>query len=640
MSKFYSLFFLILLHHTLFAQYETRICGTTEYMQALAIAHPEMVQQRAAIEQHTQQFMQQQNPHTRSIVTIPVVVHVVYNLGSQNISDAQILSQIDVLNKDFRKQNLDFANTPGSFQPLAADCQIEFVLARRDPNGDSTNGITRTYTATTSFSSNNYVKSAATGGKDGWPPSQYLNIWVCKLAGGLLGYGQFPGGPEATDGVVISYRAFGTNGAAIAPFNKGRTATHEVGHWLNLFHISGDDGSGCNGTDLADDTPNQGAQNTGVPVYPHISCNNAPYGDMFMNYMDYTDDVAMTMFTLNQKTRMDALFSAGGARYTLLSSQGDEYPIAPIACGIPLNVQAGAIAVQSAQINWQAMPAATAYQFYYKKISDSVWNTLSPAGNSMQLNNLNPNTAYHCKVKTICGAGSSDFSTVLSFTTLPAIIVCGDLYESNNSMTSAMTISADSITRAMIGTVADNDYYRLEIGEQLRNVRITLSELPQDYDIYFYNIRGNLITTSQAGGLTNEEIIHNSSYNGPLTYHIRVKGYNGAYSNANCYKLNIETSATAFKPSMPEITEKKPEFILYPIPANDYFSTSLFYDGNQDVVCNLYNAMGTKVHSRQLVTEKGVNEVRFETAAFAPGVYLLEVIDAQERRVQTLQISR
>nr|MBP6316359.1 zinc metalloprotease [Chitinophagaceae bacterium] len=280
-----------------------RECGTTEYMNALEHAHPEVAQQRQLIEQHTQQFIRSNHKKSRSIITIPVVVHVVYNLAVQNISDAQIQSQIAVLNKDFRKLNTDFLNTPGSFQPLAADCQIEFVLAKRDPNGDSTTGITRTATLTTSFTNNNNVKSSATGGKDAWPATAYLNIWVCKLSGGLIGYGQFPGGPAATDGVVISYKAFGTMGAALPPFNKGRTATHEIGHWLNLYHIWGDDAGSCNGTDVVEDTPNQGNSNTGVPVYPKISCNNAPFGDMFMNYMDYTDDIAMTMFSVGQKAR-------------------------------------------------------------------------------------------------------------------------------------------------------------------------------------------------------------------------------------------------------------------------------------------------------------------------------------------------
>jgi hypothetical protein len=149
------------------------------------------------------------------------------------------------------------------------------------------------------------VKKKAQGGADAWPSDRYLNVWVCNLADGLLGYAQFPGGPPTTDGVVILYTAFGTSGAAAAPFNLGRTATHEIGHWLNLRHIWGDR-SDCGGTDFATDTPNQQLPNTGKPTFPHVSCNNGPNGDMFMNYMDYVDDNAMFMFTPAQVLRMNA----------------------------------------------------------------------------------------------------------------------------------------------------------------------------------------------------------------------------------------------------------------------------------------------------------------------------------------------
>jgi len=234
-----------------------------------------------------------------------VVVHVVFNNAVENISDEQIVSQIDVLNRDFRMRNTDLGLVPLVFQPLIADAQVQFELATTDPAGNPTSGITRTQTTAISFSDDDRVKSAATGGADPWAADRYLNVWICALNGaGLLGYAQFPGGAAATDGVVITYTAFGTTGTATAPFNLGRTATHEIGHWLNLRHIWGDDGTGCNGSDFVDDTPNQGGSNIGTPAFPHVSCNNGPNGDLFMNYMDYVDDAAMFMFTAGQVTRM------------------------------------------------------------------------------------------------------------------------------------------------------------------------------------------------------------------------------------------------------------------------------------------------------------------------------------------------
>ena len=241
----------------------------------------------------------------RQLITIPVVVHVVSKKTEENISDAQIKSQVAVLNKDFRATNTDATTTPSVWSGLVADANIQFALATKDPKGKATTGITRTATTRTSFGADDSVKTKAGGGAPAWPAGRYLNLWVCNLGGGLLGYAQFPGGPAKTDGVVILHSAFGTSGTAAAPFNLGRTATHEIGHWLNLRHIWGDEND-CSGTDHVSDTPNAQLPNYGSPTFPHISCDNGPNGDMFMNYMDYVDDAAMVMFTPGQITRMNA----------------------------------------------------------------------------------------------------------------------------------------------------------------------------------------------------------------------------------------------------------------------------------------------------------------------------------------------
>ena len=237
-------------------------------------------------------------------ITISVVVHVVYKKASENISDAQIQSQINALNLDFRAKNSDAHNTPSVWKALIADTNIDFAFATLDPSGNPTTGITRTQTDKLNFSGNDKVKFSTDGGIDAWPTDRYLNIWVCNLAG-YLGYAQFPGGDPRTDGVVILHSAFGTTGTATAPFNLGRTVTHEIGHWLNLRHIWGDTND-CSGDDLVSDTPNAQLPNYGTPAFPHPSCNNLPDGDMFMNYMDYVDDGAMFMFTKGQVARMEA----------------------------------------------------------------------------------------------------------------------------------------------------------------------------------------------------------------------------------------------------------------------------------------------------------------------------------------------
>ena len=159
------------------------------------------------------------------------------------------------------------------------------------------------------------MKSSASGGVNPISPTTTLNIWVCNIGSGVLGYAQFPGGSSATDGVVIGPNYFGSSSLAAgyysAPYDKGRTATHEIGHWLNLRHIWGD--AGC-GNDLVADTPTQRTSNFGCPAFPHKTCNNTTNGDMFMNYMDYTDDLCMVMFSAGQRTRSRAIFSPGGPR--------------------------------------------------------------------------------------------------------------------------------------------------------------------------------------------------------------------------------------------------------------------------------------------------------------------------------------
>ena len=292
-------------------QLQRRSCGAADEHRRLLNEDNLYAANRALIESLTWEVQEGQlNLARRGVTRIPVVVHVVSNAAANNISDAQIQTQIDVLNRDFRRTNTDIGQVPSAWQNLVADARIEFELATSDPQGNSTNGIVRVTTQQSIFHQpTNDIKSAATGGSDPWPSNLYLNIWVGPRIvdvqnRDLLGYAQFPGGPAATDGVVILHSAFGTSGSAQAPFNLGRTATHEIGHWLNLFHIWGDDGNACYGSDQINDTPNAGGPNFGTPTFPHVTCNNGPNGDMFVNYMDYVDDASMFMFTQEQVTRM------------------------------------------------------------------------------------------------------------------------------------------------------------------------------------------------------------------------------------------------------------------------------------------------------------------------------------------------
>ena len=268
------------------------------------------------------------------IITVPVVIHILYNNSTQNISDAQVLSQLDVLNKDYRRLN-SIQNIPAAFASLAADSKIVFCLAKTDPAGKATSGIIHKFTKTANWLANDEMKFSASEGDNAWDSKKYLNIWVCNLFGRNLGYASLPGSPADKDGIVIQYDVFGTTGTVRAPFDKGRTATHETGHWLGLKHLWGD--ALC-GDDMISDTPPQKSYNNGCPSFPHTStCSINANGDMFMNFMDFTDDGCMSMFTNGQANKMRSMFALGKARNSFLNSS---------ACNSPLP-EAGVLATDS-----------------------------------------------------------------------------------------------------------------------------------------------------------------------------------------------------------------------------------------------------------------------------------------------------
>lgn len=237
-------------------------------------------------------------------LNIPVIVHVIYNNANENISAQQIDSQIAVLNEDFRATNGAVSQVPSEFAGLVADSNINFSLSQ----------VIRVASTRTSWGTNDAMKYASNGGSDAVTPNAALNIWVCNIGGGILGYAQFPGGNSNTDGVVVSPQYFGTTGFVSSPFDGGRTATHEVGHWLNLRHIWGD--GRCRQDDFVADTPSSDAPNYGCPSYPTVNCRS---NDMTMNYMDYVNDDCMYMFSQGQKERMRALFASGGPRATFVN---------------------------------------------------------------------------------------------------------------------------------------------------------------------------------------------------------------------------------------------------------------------------------------------------------------------------------
>jgi hypothetical protein len=722
----------------------------------------------------------------KAVINIPVVVHVLYNTSAQNISDAQIQSQLTVLNNDFRKLNSDWTNTPSTFTSVVADCEINFCLATVSPTGAATTGIIRKQTSVTSFSSNDGMKYNSQGGSDAWPTGQYLNLWVCNLSGGLLGYAQFPGGAAATDGVVVNYTAFGTTGTATAPYNKGRTATHEVGHWLNLRHIWGD--ATC-GNDLVSDTPVHNTSNGGCPSHPKSnSCGTS--AEMFMNYMDYTDDACMYMFTSGQKARMQALFVTGGARASLKTSNGcsgtttpttpqycaangtntqyewisnvkvgtinnttgansgygnftnlsttltkgtaytislkpafsgtvySEYfrvyidyngdldfadagelvytspavtaatsttitiPTSAITgttrmrvmmkdgsitgpcevftygevedytlnlqassgtttCSQPASLTSSSITSSSATLSWGAVSGATGYTLQVKPSTSTTWTSYNVTSNSANVTGLTASTTYNWQVRTTCSSGTSAYSVGTNFTTLAVTTTCSDIYESNNTRTASKTIAVNTNVSARIGTSTDIDWFKFTNTSTQKNIRVTLSNLPADYDLRLYNSAGTLLYSSENGGTTSETITYN---NAPVaTYYIRVRGYNGAFSSSACYRLNAGISSTAFKLDMSgegeeEVNESLETSIsLFPNPSTDgRFTCHMTSELTGTVNMQVFDAAGRVIETRSMDKTEQFMKVDIDLSNNERGMYYVKIYN--ENFQQTTKI--
>lgn len=268
------------------------------------------------------------NPQAREMATpvyIPVVFHIVLPDPTE-VTDKMVEDQLKVLNTDFAGLNSDSTNIPAAFKPLFGHSKIQFVLAKRTPSNQPTTGIDRVTTSVQSFSAANHnVKHAGTGGANAWNSSRYLNIWVCQLSGSVLGYATFPTSAAADDQGVVIYNET-MPGGAMAGYNDGRTLTHETGHFFFLYHIWGDDDGACNGSDGVSDTPNQSDASSGchTGVLTDACTTTAP-GVMYQNYMDYSSDGCMAMFTLLQVTRMEAAMN--NFRLSLTTSNAAVSPL-------------------------------------------------------------------------------------------------------------------------------------------------------------------------------------------------------------------------------------------------------------------------------------------------------------------------
>ncbi len=297
-------------------------CSTMEHTFRQLQSNPQFAQQyegmKTFLYQANQSNAQRATDANAQTIYIPVVFHIVHNgdaLGTgENISDAQIMSQLTAMNLHYTAQDANLVNVPAAFAPLIGNCNIQFCLAKFDPDGNPTTGIIRHQLSTATWNDETTIDNTLKPSTI-WDHTKYMNIWSVRMGGtlisdGVLAYSSLPFfGAANSDGIVARFNTIGTTGSLLTGHNLGKTITHEAGHWLGLLHTWGTDANCGDAGDYVDDTPDQADLNFGCPAFPHISCNNGPNGDMFMNYMDYADDACSYMFSAGQSNNIHSVLS-------------------------------------------------------------------------------------------------------------------------------------------------------------------------------------------------------------------------------------------------------------------------------------------------------------------------------------------
>ena len=599
---------------TLSAQNTAHQCQSHVNLTQQLTADPSLKDRLDANERFTTAFANRVKLRGGQQITIPVVVHVV----SSSVTDAQVLSQIEALNRDYNKLNTDATKTPSEFISLTADCEIKFQLAVRTPGNDPTNGIIRHTSSRAEWGGQDDVKKPSRGGFAPWNASKYLNIYVCTIGNGVLGYASFPGTPAEVDGVVIDPTAFGTTGTARRPFNVGRTCVHEVAHWLNLYHIWGD--TNC-GDDRCSDTPQQKEPHYGdLTKATYSTCGGTQTRDMSMNFMDYVNDASMVMFSNGQKTRMQATLS--GTRASILTSDGCVPPV-QIGCKVK-NILVSELKTTAATISWEAISGTKTYTIDIKKTGTTNWLSTTTNASTYTFSNLIPNEFYAVRIKSDCSTAT--LSEEVNFSTRLAAKGMDD-YESNNSRVEAKEIKANGTIAALIGDEKDVDWFSVKTTAAQPNLKVILSTLATDYDLRVYDANGKMLKASTIQGLDNESVGINSTV--AATYFIQVYGYNKAFDAYSSYTLATITSAQAF--TTDEVFEyynksvrsvEEDAFQIYPNPV--VVDATFYFDAKKEGLVTLQIAdLRGLVHFKTTQNiGKATPSVSVDLSALPSGIYI------------------
>ncbi|WP_242134262.1 M43 family zinc metalloprotease [Aestuariivivens marinum] len=616
-------------------------CGSVEYNKALLTEFPEMMGSDVfedRLKQFTEAYKLQRSAASNklAVITIPVVVHVLHNgepIGDgPNLSEAQVLSQITVLNQDFRK----LSGTRGDGGGV--DTEIQFQLAKQDPSGCPTNGIDRVNIGQDGIneSSQNDAQNQMNALKPSsiWDATVYLNIWTVKFRGGsgLLGYAQLPGGSVNTDGVVLDYKYFGTdddpNVSLAGSYNLGRTTTHEVGHYLGLLHTWGDnwtegdpDDNSCGDDDNIADTPNSGRPNYGCPQTIPDTCPGGD-DDMIENYMDYSDDVCFDTFTDGQKTRMQGILGstrsslASSTKNNLVTGENNDAGVHVVMLetqGCSLNI------TPLVKItNWGDVPMTSASLSY------------NVDGGSNMVYNWSGNLAQGVEEEItlpvlVSTSGSHTFNiSVAGVNGTSDQRICND----NSSSNFIIGDSYDSTTKVLLTLILDD--YASETNWEFRDSSNNL----------LYS--GNYISPQDNNKTVNEEfnVVSDECYTftifdsaddgiccgyGDGSYLLETDNNTpiasgGAFTDSETVSISTQTlSVNSFFTSN--------RIILYPNPTSDKLNIKLAYGNVLPEGYKIYNMLGQLV-KQQTITN--IDHLAMETTFLNKGMYFIKVYKQNE----------
>jgi PKD repeat protein len=671
-------------------------CATELEFQRQAKADPSLLIKRQEIEEIISRAADHASQQRSSFIPriIPVVFHIIHEGGTENISREQCLSQLDVLNKDFRRLNADTVNTPAPFRTIAADCNIEFRIAQLDPNGSCTDGIIRKESyLTEECVPRDRVKAVST-----WPRDKYLNIWVVKsiyqddAAGIVLGYAQFPGMGASTDGVVIRSDRVGTIGTAVAANDQGRVTSHEVGHWLGLRHIWGDDGGTCNGTDYVTDTPNESDMIFGCPTFPFVdACTPSGNGVMFSNYMDYTDGPCQNIFTNGQKSRMDGNINAYRSNIVTIANNiatGTDGTVAvtcaPIAgFSIFNNHICAGDSVQMANACYNADTATLSYLWSFpgavvtSSTAKNPWARYLTSGTkdiSLTVTNSAGNnsitrTGVVIVSETIAALMpifTDDLETAGTFPGTEGYILNND---NGNTWARITTVGYSGTACVKMNNFTGNQPGEVDswatpsydmtsiLGAQLK-FRVAYAQKDtslHDYlKIYFSTTCGetwtlrnsktgstlasvtNLVTTAFTPANASQwrlETINCAAASGRANVRFKFEFVSGPGNNLYIDDINV----TGTPNGMQEINSQSLQFGIYPNPASSSSFISFTLMQNADVDLAIYDVIGNEVKSvLNNNLETGIHGYHVNCEALSKGIYFVRLIAGETTAVQKL----